>query len=100
MTMTNTEAIVGWGGSSPLPLIDTWTPFKMLPILWCVTPPGKPKVWEFCISIWLYAYLFFNSTKSEKFGSSVFAHQCYVNWKKVEDTFNKLVFARLMQRLD
>ena len=29
-----------------------------------------------------YCYLFFNSAKPEKFGSSVFAHQGYVNWKK------------------
>ena len=37
----------------------------------------------------LYCYLFFNSSKPEKFGSSVFAHQGYVNWKKAKDTFNK-----------
>lgn len=36
----------------------------------------------------LYCYLFFNSAKSEKFGSSVFAHQGYVNWKKAKSTFN------------
>jgi len=36
----------------------------------------------------LYCYLFFNSAKPEKFGSSVFAHQGYVNWKKAKDTFN------------
>jgi len=37
----------------------------------------------------LYCYLFFNSAKPEKFGSSVFAHQGYVNGKKDKDTFNK-----------
>ncbi|KAG2574030.1 hypothetical protein PVAP13_7KG294901 [Panicum virgatum] len=37
----------------------------------------------------LYCYLFFNSSKPEKFGSSVFAHQGYVNWKKAKGTFNK-----------
>ena len=36
----------------------------------------------------LYCYLFFNSAKPEKFGSSVFAHQGYVNWNKAKDTFN------------
>jgi hypothetical protein len=37
----------------------------------------------------LYCYLFFNSAKTDKFGSSVFAHQGYVNWKKAKDTFSK-----------
>jgi len=37
----------------------------------------------------LYCYLFFNSGKPEKFGSSVFAHQGYVNWKKAKDAFSK-----------
>jgi hypothetical protein len=37
----------------------------------------------------LYCYLFFNSAKPEKFGSSVFAHQGYVNWKKAKDNLNK-----------
>jgi hypothetical protein len=37
----------------------------------------------------LYCYLFFNSAKSEKFGSTVFAHQGYVNWKNAKDTFHK-----------
>jgi len=36
----------------------------------------------------LYCYLFFNSGKPEKFGSSVFAHQGYVNWKKAKDTLS------------
>ncbi|XP_039805170.1 uncharacterized protein LOC120669495 [Panicum virgatum] len=36
----------------------------------------------------LYCYLFFNSAKPEKFGSSVFAHQGFVNWKKAKDIFN------------
>jgi len=36
----------------------------------------------------LYCYLFFNSAKSKKFGSSVFAHQGYVNWKKAKDTLS------------
>jgi len=36
----------------------------------------------------LYCYLFFNSAKPEKFGSSVFAHQGYVNWKKAKDTLS------------
>jgi hypothetical protein len=37
----------------------------------------------------LYCYLFFNSAKAEKFGSSVFAHQGYTNWKNAKDTFHK-----------
>ena len=37
----------------------------------------------------LYCYLFFNSGKPGNFGSSVFAHQGYVNWKKAKDTFSK-----------
>ena len=37
----------------------------------------------------LYCYLFYNSAKPAKFGSSVFAHDGYVNWKKAKDTFNK-----------
>jgi len=37
----------------------------------------------------LYCYLFFNSAKAEKFGSTVFAHQGYVNWKNAKDTFHK-----------
>jgi len=37
----------------------------------------------------LYCYLFFNSGKAEKFGSSVFAHQGYTNWKNAKDTFHK-----------
>jgi len=36
----------------------------------------------------LYCYLFFNSSKAENFGSSVFAHQGYVDWKKAKDTFS------------
>ena len=37
----------------------------------------------------LYCYLFFNSGKPENFGSSVFAHQGYINWKNAKDTFQK-----------
>jgi hypothetical protein len=37
----------------------------------------------------LYCYLFFNSGKTEKFGSAVFAHQGYQNWKNAKDTFHK-----------
>jgi hypothetical protein len=37
----------------------------------------------------LYCYLFFNLGKPENFGSSVFAHQGYVNWKKTKDTLSK-----------
>jgi hypothetical protein len=37
----------------------------------------------------LYYYLFFNSGKPEKFGSSVFAHQGYVNWKKAKDNLSR-----------
>jgi hypothetical protein len=37
----------------------------------------------------LYCYLFFNSTKAEKFGSSVFVQDGYVNWKNAKDTFRK-----------
>jgi hypothetical protein len=36
----------------------------------------------------LYCYLFFNLAKAEKFGSTVFAHQGYVNWKNAKDTFH------------
>ena len=37
----------------------------------------------------LYCYLFFNSGKAKKFGSSIFAHQGYINWKNAKDTFQK-----------
>ncbi|KAJ1275611.1 hypothetical protein BS78_05G148400 [Paspalum vaginatum] len=35
----------------------------------------------------LYCYLFFDPRKSENFGSSVFAKQGYVNWKKSKEAF-------------
>ncbi|KAJ1701028.1 hypothetical protein LUZ63_000807 [Rhynchospora breviuscula] len=35
----------------------------------------------------LYCFLFFDRGKSEKFGSSVFAKQGYVNWKKTKEAF-------------
>jgi hypothetical protein len=35
------------------------------------------------------AIFFFNSAKAEKFGSSVFARQGYVNWKNAKDTSYK-----------
>ena len=37
----------------------------------------------------LYCYLFFDPGKPEKFGSSVFAKDGYVNWKNAKDTFNQ-----------
>jgi hypothetical protein len=37
----------------------------------------------------LYCYLFFDPGKPEKFGSTVFAKEGYVNWKKAIETFRK-----------
>ena len=37
----------------------------------------------------LYCYLFFDPGKPEKFGTSVFAKDGYVNWKNAKDTFNQ-----------
>jgi hypothetical protein len=44
---------------------------------------------QYCGTEGVYCYLFFDLGKPEIFGSSVFAKDGYVNWKKAKNTFNQ-----------